>query len=70
MTSCRNKLQEDPHFRELSLLQSNLYLTQRDLAEILDISAGGLIYFLRFLIYKGRVKVQSFRQSKNKFGGN
>ena len=67
MISCRYKLQEYSLFRVLSLLQSNFYLTQTEVAEMLGLSADGLCYFLRSLIYKGLVKVQNFGQSKNKF---
>ncbi len=67
MTRRRYKLQEDSHFRVLSLLQSNSYLTQSKVAEMLGISAGDPSYFLRSLICKGLLKVQNFGQSKNKF---
>jgi EPS-associated MarR family transcriptional regulator len=68
MTSRRSKLQEDTTFRVLRMLQSNPDMTQREIAEQLGISASGLNYCLKALIDKGWVKVQSFGQSKNKFG--
>ncbi len=43
-------------------------LTQRELAEKLGMSVGGLNYCLNALIDKGLVKMQNFSQSKNKFG--
>ena len=64
----RAKLQEDTHFRVLRLLQENPDLTQRELAERLDISVGGLNYCLKAMMDKGLVKMKNFAQSKNKFG--
>jgi EPS-associated MarR family transcriptional regulator len=64
----RAKLQEDTHFRVLRLLQENPDLTQRELAERLGISVGGLNYCLKAMMDKGLVKMKSFAQSKNKFG--
>ena len=68
MTSRQAKLQEDTYFRVMRLLQANPDLTQRELAEKLGVSVGGLNYCLKALIAKGLVKVQNFSQSKNKFG--
>jgi EPS-associated MarR family transcriptional regulator len=62
------KLQEDTHFRVLRLLQENPDLTQRELAERLGISVGGLNYCLKAMMEKGLVKMRNFAQSKNKFG--
>ena len=68
MTSRRSQLQEDTYFRVLRMLQDNPDMTQREIAEKLGISTSGLNYCLKALIDKGWVKVQSFTQSKNKFG--
>jgi EPS-associated MarR family transcriptional regulator len=68
MTSRQAKLQEDTYFRVMRILQENPDLTQRELAEKLGISVGGLNYCLKALMKKGLVKMQNFRQSKNKFG--
>lgn len=68
MTSRQAKLQEDTYFRVMRLLQENPDLTQRELAEKLGVSVGGLNYCLKALIEKGLVKMQNFQQSKNKFG--
>ena len=68
MTSRQDKIQEDTHFRIMRFLQENPDMTQRELAGKLGISVGGLNYGLNALIDKGLVKMQSFRQSKNKFG--
>ncbi len=48
-------------------MQENPDLTQRELAEKLGMSLGGLNFCLNSLIEKGLVKMQNFSNSKNKF---
>jgi EPS-associated MarR family transcriptional regulator len=67
MTSRQAKIQEETNFRIMRILQENPDLTQRELAEKLGISVGGLNYCLNALIDKGLVKMQNFSYSKNKF---
>ena len=52
----------------MRILQENPDLTQRELADKLGMSVGGLNYCLNALIDKGLVKMQNFSRSKNKFG--
>jgi EPS-associated MarR family transcriptional regulator len=52
----------------MRLLEANPDLTQRQMADALGVSVGGLNYCLKALIHKGFVKVNNFRRSKNKFG--
>ena len=68
MPSRQAKLQEDTYFRVMRILQENPDLTQRELAEKLGISVGGLNYCLKALMDKGMVKMKNFANSKNKFG--
>ena len=68
MTSRQAKLQEDTYFRVMRILEENPDLTQRELAEKLGISDGGLNYCLKALMEKGMVKMKNFATSKNKFG--
>ncbi len=68
MTSRQAKLQEDTYFRVMRILNENPDLTQRELAEKLGISVGGLNYCLKALMEKGLVKMKNFAKSKNKFG--
>ena len=68
MTNRQAKLQEDTYFRVMRILQENPDLTQRELAEKLGISVGGLNYCLKALMEKGMVKMKNFASSKNKFG--
>ena len=67
MTSRQAKIQEDTHFRLMQILQDNPDLNQRELADKLGMSVGGLNYCLNALIDKGFVKVGNFHKSKNKF---
>ncbi len=68
MKSRQAKLQEDTYFQVMRILQENPDLTQRELAEKVGISVGGLNYCLKALIKKGYVKMKNFAYSKNKFG--
>ena len=67
MTSRQALIQEDTYFRVMRILQDNPDLTQRELAEKLGLSVGGLNYCLNALMDKGWVKMQNFQNSKNKF---
>jgi EPS-associated MarR family transcriptional regulator len=67
VTSRQAQIQEDTYFRVMRILQENPDLTQRELAEKLGVSVGGLNYCLKALMDKGWVKMQNFQNSKNKF---
>ena len=67
MTSRQAQIQEDTYFRVMRILQENPDFTQRELAEKLGVSVGGLNYCLKALMDKGWVKMQNFQNSKNKF---
>ena len=66
MNSKRTKLQEDTHFRVLRLLQDNPEMSQRDLAEAVGVSVGGIHYVLNALIDKGMVKLGNFTAAEDK----
>ncbi|NKX40581.1 MarR family EPS-associated transcriptional regulator [Rhodobacteraceae bacterium R_SAG2] len=66
MTSKRTKLQEDTHFRVLRLLQENPEMSQRELAEAVGVSVGGIHYVLNGLIDKGLVKLGNFTAAEDK----
>lgn len=51
----------------MRVLQENPDLTQRELADKLGMSVGGLNYCLNALIDKDFVKMGNFQKSKNKF---
>ena len=62
----QQQLQEDTHFRVLSLLEQNPDMSQRDLAKALGVSLGGLNYSLKALMERGMVKAQNFSKSERK----
>jgi EPS-associated MarR family transcriptional regulator len=62
----QKQLQEDTHFRVLSLLEQNPDMSQRDLAKALGVSLGGVNYSLKALMDRGMVKVQNFSKSERK----
>ncbi len=66
MTSRQANQQEDTYFRVMRILQDSPDITQRELAEKLGVSVGGLNYCLKALIDKGWVKIQNFSNNKNK----
>lgn len=68
LKSRQTKIQEDTYFRVMRILQEDPDLTQRELADRLGVSVGGLNYCLKALINRGWVKVENFSHSKNKFG--
>ncbi len=68
MTSRQSQSQESTHFRVLRLLEEQPDLTQREIAEQLGISLGGVNYCLRALVDKGLIKIQNFQNSRNKLG--
>ena len=66
MTGHRVQLRDDMHFRLLCLLQDNPELSQRELADAVGISVGGMHYLLNALIDKGLVKLGNFTASRDK----
>lgn len=57
----------EQYLKVLRLPQDNPDITQRRVALQLGISLGGLNYFLKALVQKGWVKMDSFSRSPNKF---
>jgi EPS-associated MarR family transcriptional regulator len=57
---------EDVRFRVLRLLQNNPQASQREIANALGLSLGGVNYCLNALIEKGHVKMQNFREAEDK----
>nr|WP_260293663.1 MarR family EPS-associated transcriptional regulator [Sedimenticola hydrogenitrophicus] len=68
MTRRPTTVQEDTRFRVLRLLEAHPDLTQREIAERLGVSLGGVNYCVRALVDKGLVKIQNFQNSNNKLG--
>jgi len=61
-----SSLYEESHLKVLRLLENNPQLSQRELAEALGVSVGKVNYCLNALIDKGLVRIQNFRNSRNK----
>lgn len=68
MTNRQSAAQESTHFRVLRLLEGSPDLTQREIAEHVGISLGGVNYCLRALVDKGLIKIQNLQNSRNKLG--
>ena len=65
-TKTLKKIDPDVHFRVFHLLEKEPNLTQRELAERLDISLGGVNYFLKALIDIGHIKAGNFKKNPDK----
>ena len=66
MARALKKIDPDVHFRVLHLLEEEPNLTQRELAERLGISLGGVNYCLKSLIDVGHIKAGNFRKNPDK----
>jgi len=66
MTTRRDLLRQDGHFRILRLLQDNPDLSQRDLARAVGVSNGGIHYVLSALLDKWLIKLGNFTASEDK----
>jgi EPS-associated MarR family transcriptional regulator len=66
MTKALKKIDPDVHFRVLHLLEKEPSLTQRELAEKLGISLGGVNYCLKSLINIGHIKAGNFKKNPDK----
>ena len=60
------KIDPDVHFRVLHLIEEEPNLTQRELAEKLGISLGGVNYCLKSLIDVGHIKAGNFKKNPDK----
>ncbi|MDP2780304.1 MarR family EPS-associated transcriptional regulator [Devosia sp.] len=66
MTTRRDLLRQDGHFRILRLLQANPEMSQRDLARAVGVSNGGIHYVLSALLDKGLIKLGNFTAAEDK----
>jgi EPS-associated MarR family transcriptional regulator len=66
MARALKKIDPDLHFRVLNLLEEEPELTQRELAQKLGISLGGVNYCLKALIDIGHIKAGNFSKNPNK----
>ncbi len=63
-----SEIHPDIHFRMLSNLANDPYLTQRALAKKIGVSLGAVNYCLQELIKVGHLKINNFQNSSNKLG--
>lgn len=61
-------MSEERQLGALRLLEKNPEMTQRELAEALDVSLGAINYCLKALVQKGWVELETFRKNSNKLG--
>ena len=66
MGKALKKIDLDVHFRVLHLLEEQPALTQRELAEKLAISLGGVNYCLKALAEMGHIKAGNFSKNPHK----
>ena len=66
MAKSLRSIDPDVHFRVLHLLDEKPKSTQRELAQKLGISLGGVNYCLKALVDIGHIKVGNFNKNPNK----
>lgn len=66
MPKAKKSIDPDTHFRALHHLEEDPHITQRKLAEKLNISLGAANYCLKALIEVGHIKVKNFKTNPNK----
>ena len=66
MTKLTKNIDPDIHFRVLHTLEENPHITQRELAQKLGISLGGVNFCLKALVEIGHVKINNFQKNTNK----
>lgn len=66
MKNTLNPIDLDVHFRVLHFLEEEPDITQRELAQKLGISLGGVNYCLKALIEIGHIKVANFNKNPKK----
>jgi len=68
MASNRSEEKDFIHYKVLKFLKENPDMSQREMAQHLGISNGGMHYCLNALMDKGLIKLGNFANSKHKFG--
>jgi len=58
---------EEIYYKIMRIIQEDPRLTQREMAQKIGVSLGGLHYCLKALINKGLVKIQNFNNAENKY---
>ena len=66
VTTAQKTIDPDIHFRVLHTLEGSPNITQRELAQKLGISLGGVNFYLKALVEIGHVKINNFQINTNK----
>ena len=66
VTTAQKTIDPDIHFRVLHTLEGSPHITQRELAQKLGISLGGVNFCLKALVEIGHVKINNFQKNTNK----
>jgi len=66
VTKAQKTIDPDIHFRVLHTIEENPHVTQRELAQKLGISLGGVNFCLKALVEIGHVKINNFQKNTNK----
>ena len=66
MAKITKHIDPDIHFRVLNSLEENPHITQRELAQKLGVSLGGINFCLKALVEIGHLKINNFQKNSNK----
>ena len=66
MAKITKHIDPDIHFRVLNALEENPHITQRELAQKLGVSLGGINLCLKALVEIGHLKINNFQKNSNK----
>ena len=66
MAKITKHIDPDIHFRVLNALEENPHITQRELAQKLGVSLGGINFCLKALVEIGHLKINNFQKNSNK----
>ena len=66
MAKITKHIDPDIHFRVLNALEENPHITQRELAQRLGVSLGGINFCLKALVEIGHLKINNFQKNSNK----
>ena len=62
MAKITKHIDPDIHFRVLNALEENPHITQRELAQKLGVSLGGINFCLKALVEIGHLKINNFQK--------
>ena len=66
VTKALKTINPDIHFRVLNAIEENPHITQRELAQKLGVSLGGINFCLKARVEIGHLKINNFQKNSNK----